>query len=196
MAITSPGRAIGAGIMLVPEDRARAGLVPERSVAQNILLSAWDRFSRRWLIDDGAARTEARRFVERLGIKTPSLDEEVRRLSGGTQQKVVVAKSLSLGPRVLLLDDPTVGIDIASKLDLLTQVRDLTREGMGVLLVSSEFEELSALCDRIIVVRDGSVALVLDRAAGDDLSEEAISRAVQVSVLQDRSGAVGAVTVG
>jgi ribose transport system ATP-binding protein len=181
-----PQDAIDAGIMLVPEDRARAGLVGEHSVGQNMLMSAWGRFVRRGIIDDASAKAVARRFVEQLGIRTPSIDEPVRNLSGGNQQKVVVAKSLSVTPRILLLDDPTVGIDVASKLDLLTRVRALAGEGMAVILISSEFEELSGLADRVLVVRDGAVVRLLDRSAGDDLSEEAISRAVQ--------GAVSAVT--
>jgi ribose transport system ATP-binding protein len=165
--------------MLVPEDRARAGLVSEHSVGRNMLMSAWGRFVRRGLIDDSAASAMARRLVEQLGVRTPSIDEKVRNLSGGNQQKVVVAKSLSVSPRILLLDDPTVGIDVASKLDLLTRIRALAGEGMAVILISSEFEELSGLADRVLIIRDGAVIRLLDRSSGDDLSEEAISRAVQ-----------------
>jgi ribose transport system ATP-binding protein len=183
--VRRPSDAIEAGIMLVPEDRARSGLVAEQSVSHNMLMSAWSRFARRGLIDDGSARSVARRFVDQLAIKTPDIDERVRHLSGGNQQKVVVAKSLSVSPRVLLLDDPTVGIDVASKLDLLTRVRALASDGMAVILISSEFEELAGLADRILVLRDGAVVRLLDRSAGDDLSEEAISRAVQGSGVAD-----------
>jgi ribose transport system ATP-binding protein len=179
VSVRRPRDAIDAGIMLVPEDRGRAGLVAEHTVGQNVLMSAWSRFARQGLIDDHTARGVARGLVEQLGIKTPSVDERVRHLSGGNQQKVVVAKSLSVSPRILLLDDPTVGIDVASRLDLLTRVRGLASQGMAVILISSEFEELSGLADRIVVLRDGAVVRLLDRSAGDDLSEEAISRAVQ-----------------
>ena len=103
----------------------------------------------------------------------------MRRLSGGNQQKVVVAKNLSVRPAVLLLDDPTVGVDIASKLEILAQIRGLAEQGTGILLVSSEFEELAGLADRVLVMRNGSFVRTLDRAGGDDLSEEGLSRAVQ-----------------
>jgi ribose transport system ATP-binding protein len=171
--------ALDAGIALVPEDRARQGLVREHTVGQNTLMSAWKRFSRGGFVDDGAARREALGFVERLAIKTTGLDQSVRDLSGGNQQKVVVARNLSVRPRVLLLDDPTVGVDVGSKREILMQVRGLAAAGDGIVLVSSELEELSGVADRVLVIRDGAVIRVLDRDRGDDLSEEALSRAVQ-----------------
>jgi ribose transport system ATP-binding protein len=100
-------------------------------------------------------------------------------LSGGNQQKVVVAKNLAAQPSVLLLDDPTVGVDVGSRREILEDVRTLALNGNGVVLVSSELEELSGLADRVLVMRSGAVVRVLDRSAGDDLSEEALSRAVQ-----------------
>ncbi len=90
-----------------------------------------------------------------------------------------MAKNLSVQPSVLLLDDPTVGVDIGSKLEILAQVRELAEQSNGILLVSSEFEELAGLADRVIVMRDGAFVRTLDREAGDDLSEEGLSRAVQ-----------------
>jgi ribose transport system ATP-binding protein len=117
--------------------------------------------------------------VERLNIRTTGLDQVVQDLSGGNQQKVVVARNLSVRPRVLLLDDPTVGVDVGSKREILMQVRSLAAQGNGIVLVSSEFEELSGVADRVLVIRDGAIVRVLDRSAGDDLSEAALSRAVQ-----------------
>jgi ribose transport system ATP-binding protein len=177
--LRGPRDALEAGIALVPEDRARQGLVREHSVGQNTLMSAWRRFARAGLVDDGAARRAATGFVERLSIKTTGLDQPVRDLSGGNQQKVVVARNLSVRPRVLLLDDPTVGVDVGSKREILMQVRSLAAQGDGIVLVSSELEELSGVADRVLVIRDGRVAGVLDRSRDDDLSEEALSRAVQ-----------------
>jgi ribose transport system ATP-binding protein len=177
--IRGPRDALDAGIALVPEDRARQGLVREHSVGQNTLMSAWRRFSRGGLVDDGAARRAAGGFVERLAIRTTGLDQPVRDLSGGNQQKVVVARNLSVQPRVLLLDDPTVGVDVGSKREILMQVRALAAAGDGIVLVSSELEELSGVADRVLVIRDGAVVRILDRSRGDDLSEEALSRAVQ-----------------
>jgi ribose transport system ATP-binding protein len=177
--IRSPGDALGGGIALVPEDRGRAGLVLGHSVGHNILMAAWRRFARAGFINDAAARQSAQRFVEQLGIRTTGLDQEVTGLSGGNQQKVVVAKNLSVDPAVLLLDDPTVGVDVGSKREILLEVRELAARGNGILLVSSEFEELSGVADRVLVVRDGAIVRVLDRSTGDDLSEAALSRAVQ-----------------
>ena len=125
IAIRGPRDALDAGIALVPEDRARAGLVREHSVGQNALMAAWKQFSRTGLVDDGAARRVASGFVERLDIRTTGIDQPVKDLSGGNQQKVVVAKNLSVQPQVLLLDDPTVGVDVGSKREILMQVRAL-----------------------------------------------------------------------
>ena len=150
----------------------------DHSVGANVLMAAWGRYARRGFIDDGAARKAARTLVEQLDVRTTGLDQEVRSLSGGNQQKVVVAKSLSTEPQVLLLDDPTVGVDIGSKRDILTEVRALAARGHGIVLVSSEFEELSALADRVLVLRSGAVRAILDRSASD-LSEAELSHAVQ-----------------
>ncbi len=177
--VRGPRDALDAGIALIPEDRARAGLVREHSVSQNVLMAAWRQFARRGLVDDGSARRAAAGFVERLNIRTTGLDQVVQDLSGGNQQKVVVARNLSVRPRVLLLDDPTVGVDVGSKREILMQVRSLAAQGNGIVLVSSEFEELSGVADRVLVIRDGAIVRVLDRSAGDDLSEAALSRAVQ-----------------
>jgi ribose transport system ATP-binding protein len=177
--IRNPRDALRAGIALVPEDRARQGLVREHSVQSNVLMAAWGRFVRNGLVDDAATAQVADRFVTQLGIRTTGLDQEVKRLSGGNQQKVVVARNLAVTPSVLLLDDPTVGVDIGSRRDILLGVRELAAQGDGILLVSSEFEELSGMADRVLVLKGGTVVRMLDRAAGDDLSEEALSRAVQ-----------------
>ena len=177
--IRGPADALAAGIALVPEDRGRAGLVREHSVGHNILMAAWRRFARLGFIDDGAARRSAAEFVEQLNIRTTGLDQDVKGLSGGNQQKVVVAKNLSVQPSVLLLDDPTVGVDVGSRREILLHARELAARGNGILLVSSEFEELSGMADRVLVMRDGAIARVFDRSAGDDLSVAALSRAVQ-----------------
>jgi len=179
MHIRTPADALRAGIALVPEDRGRAGLVREHSVAHNILMASWRRVARAGFVDDGAARGVASGFVDQLKIRTAGLGQEVKGLSGGNQQKVVVAKNLAAEPGVLLLDDPTVGVDVGSRKEILEDVRLLAMRGNGVVLVSSEFEELSGLADRVLVMRGGAVQRVLDRRARDDLSEEALSKAVQ-----------------
>jgi ribose transport system ATP-binding protein len=175
----SPRDALRAGIALVPEDRRRAGLVADHSVRDNVLMAAWNRISRWGLVRDRVGERFAATFVERLNIRTPNLWQRVGRLSGGNQQKVVVAKNLAVRPRVLLLDDPTVGIDVRSKADILGDARALAAEGNGIVVVSSELSELSALCDRVMILREGRITGWLDRSAGDDMSEEALTRAIQ-----------------
>jgi ribose transport system ATP-binding protein len=142
-------------------------------------MASWRRVARAGFVDDRAAKGVASTFVDQLKIRTAGLGQEVKGLSGGNQQKVVVAKNLAAKPGVLLLDDPTVGVDVGSRREILEDVRLLAVKGNGVVLVSSEFEELSGLADRVLVMRGGAVLRVLDRRAGDDLSEEALSRAVQ-----------------
>jgi ribose transport system ATP-binding protein len=176
---TSPQDALRAGIALVPEDRRRLALVPEHTVKANILMAAWTRISRAGFVRDQIGENLAAGFVERLKIRTQGLGQQVARLSGGNQQKVVVAKNLAIRPRVLLLDDPTVGIDVRSKADILDDARALAADGNAILIVSSELAELSALCDRVMILADGRITGWLDRAAGDDLSEEVLTNAIQ-----------------
>ena len=127
-----------------------------------------------------AARASAATFVEQLSIRTSGLGQEVKGLSGGNQQKVVVARNLMAGPSILLLDEPTVGVDVGSKREILTEVRTLADQGNGIVLVSSEFEELSGMADRVLVdPRWRRWRRRSTGSAGDDLSEQAISRAVQ-----------------
>jgi ABC-type sugar transport system ATPase subunit len=177
--LDGPGAAMRHGIALVPEDRRRAGLVRSHSVRSNVLMASWNRVSRLGFVRDWLADRIANGFVERLKIRTPALRQEVDRLSGGNQQKVVVAKNLAIHPRVLLLDDPTVGIDVRSTGDILEEARSLAEAGTAIIFVSSELEELAALADRVMVLREGAVAGWLDRAAGDELSDQSLSSAVQ-----------------
>jgi ribose transport system ATP-binding protein len=176
--IHTPDRALKAGMALVPEDRGRAGLVPEHSVQMNILMAGWRKIARLGFVMDRLGERIVRGLIERLRIRTPRLNERVDRLSGGNQQKVVVAKNLTIEPRVLLLDDPTVGIDVKSRADLIDEIRELAGKGNGVLLVSSELEELSALADRVMILRGGAIMGWLDRAR-DEISEQSLSRAIQ-----------------
>ena len=152
----STAAAVRAGIALVPEDRNRQGLVPLFEVWRNTTLPALENVSwRRWL---PVRRTEVERGAEairRLKIKAPSPEALVTELSGGNAQKVTIAKWLFSDAKVLLLDEPTAGIDIGAKTDILRLVRELSAAGMAVLVVSSEFEELLAVCERILVMRDG-----------------------------------------
>ncbi len=179
VSIRDPADAIRAGMSLVPEDRRREGILPDESIRMNVLLPIWTRLTRGPLIDDRRGGRIVTDLVTRLQVHMTGIEQTVRRLSGGNQQKVVVAKALSSEPSLLLLDDPTVGIDVQAKRDLAAAIRRIAESGNAVLLVSSEFEELAALCDRVLVLSRGSVVGELDRRRGDEISEASLLRAVQ-----------------
>jgi rhamnose transport system ATP-binding protein len=162
--IGSPADAIRAGIAYVPEDRRQHGVVLEMSVAANASLASLDRVSRSGLIDDAAERRAAQQHVDRFRIKTASLDEEVGTLSGGNQQKVALARWLSTSPRVLLLDEPTQGVDVGSKAEIHALMQDLAERGLAIVMISSELPEILGMSDRIAVMHGGSIRAVVDRA--------------------------------
>jgi ribose transport system ATP-binding protein len=151
------GDAIANGIALIPEDRIRQGIVAEHSVASNICLPVLDRLSAwSWVFNRRADRL-ADAQIERLHIKTASRDSAVRTLSGGNQQKVVLAKWLATDPDILVLDEPTAGIDIGSKAEIIALVRSLARAGKAILLISSELSELITASDRIVIMSEGRI---------------------------------------
>jgi ribose transport system ATP-binding protein len=167
----SPRAAVRAGLALVPEDRARQGLLREWEVSHNISLPYLSSMSRRRLLPDrGRELGVAEQAIAELGIKTPSARAPVGELSGGNAQKVVFAKWLYGPARVFLLDEPSAGVDVGAKADIIQLIRRLARAGRGVLIASSEFEELLGVCDRILVVRRGQI--IAERPAADtDLHE-------------------------
>jgi ribose transport system ATP-binding protein len=166
--IDSPLDAIARGIALVPEDRLRQGLILEHSVESNISLSILDRLAS-WLFVSSAKASEAAdRQIDGLRIKTSSREAPVRTLSGGNQQKVVIGKWLNAGPDIFLLDEPTGGVDIGSKAEIVTLVRDLAARGKAVLVISSELSELLTASDRIVVMSEGRIVSETPRVAFDD----------------------------
>ena len=157
----SPAAAVGSGIGLVPEDRTGQGLIPDFSLWRNTALPCLE--SRAWsgvLVSHRRELQGARQAVERLHIKAASVEVPVRELSGGNAQKVSIAKWLTPSTKVLLLDEPTVGVDIGAKTEILRCIRDFASNGGGVVMVSSEFEELLDVCDRILILRGGSIVAV------------------------------------
>jgi ribose transport system ATP-binding protein len=175
--IRRPADAIEHGIVLVPEDRRTQGLVLGHSVERNLTLALLRRLSRGGLLDDGEGAGIAERYVARLGIATRSLDTPVRRLSGGNQQKVVLAKWLATEPDVLILDEPTVGVDISTRSEIADLVRGLADQGKAVLVISSELAEVLALADRILVLGEGRIHRSVSRA--DVADEPQLHRLVQ-----------------
>ena len=175
----SPGDALAAGVAYVPEDRRREGIVSGQSVQSNLLMSIWDRLARRFLLDGAQARRVAGDLVERLDIRAAGLSQPIEQLSGGNQQKVVVGRSLAGRPIVILLDDPTSGIDIGSRRELMGHLRRFADEGGAVLLVSSELEELAEVADRVAILGGGAVTGVIDPTRGDSLTETSLLAAIQ-----------------
>jgi ribose transport system ATP-binding protein len=162
--VSSAATSIEAGLAMIPEDRAQQGLVAQHSVADNLTLPVIRQLTRRGRIDQRRRRRLVDDLVARMRIKTADVDEPVRQLSGGNQQKVVIAKWLAATPEVLVLDEPTAGVDIGSKAEIVQLVRELADNGRGVILISSELPELLALSDRILVFDAGRIRQEVDPA--------------------------------
>ena len=171
----SPAAAIRAGISLLPEDRKAEGIIPGLSVRENIVLAAMPRLSRAGIVSRAQQDRIVDVFMKRLRIKAASPDQKVSDLSGGNQQKVLLARWLCLEPKVLLLDEPTRGIDVGAKAEVQQLINDLAEAGLAVVLISSDLEELVEGADRIVVLRGGAV---VDELTGDDVGEAQLMAAV------------------
>lgn len=169
--------AIDRGIALVPEDRRKMGLVLDHSVRDNIVLPNLARFTRGLFVRDGLALETVNRTIRDLSIKTDGPDKLARLLSGGNQQKIVIGKWLARDPRLLILDEPTIGVDIGAKSEIVATVRAMADKGMAVLVISSELEELMAISDRILVLHGGRIAQQMNRR--DVATEEELHHAIQ-----------------
>jgi rhamnose transport system ATP-binding protein len=161
--VESPADAIGHGIGYVPEDRRRHGVVPEMAIAENTSLASLSQVARRGIIDRPAERSQARQYVEQLQIKTPSVSERVEALSGGNQQKVALAKWLATRPSILILDEPTQGVDVGAKAEIHALMQEMAADGLAILMISSELPEILGMSDRVAVMRSGTIAGVLAR---------------------------------
>jgi ribose transport system ATP-binding protein len=163
IAAGSPRAAIERGFYLVPEDRKRSGLLLDVAIAENVSLPNLRAYARRLLVDVAAERDNAQRQKRSLGIRAPAVTTPAGVLSGGNQQKVVLAKWLSMSPRAIVLDEPTRGIDVGSKNDIYALLRALADAGVAVLMISSDMEEVIGVCDRIAVMHEGRVSGLLER---------------------------------
>ena len=171
--IRSPADAIAAGIVYVPEDRGKQGAILDMPIFQNVTLPSLGQTSRSGFTRMAQEFALARQYVERLDLRAASLDTRVGALSGGNQQKVVIAKWLATRPKVIILDEPTKGIDIGSKAAVHDFMSELAAEGLSVIMVSSEIPEIMGMSDRVIVMREGRIAAQLE---GEDLSPETLVR--------------------
>ena len=156
--IQSPADALACGIAMVTEDRREFGFVPEMSVQENMTLSRLDRFVWGPFLRPRREAAVVAEQMQRLRVRASGPGQAVKNLSGGNQQKVVIARALLANPRVLILDEPTRGIDVGAKAEIYELIANLAREGMAILLISSEMNEILSLCDRILVMREGVIA--------------------------------------
>ncbi len=172
ISVRTPGEAMDHGIAYVSEDRRQLGLSLPMSIAANISLPVLRRFlTRLGLIRTAEERKTAEGFRKRLAIRTPNVDLPVGKLSGGNQQKVMLSKWLNTHPKLLILDEPTRGIDVGAKAEVHAMIGELDAEGIGIMMISSDMEEVIGVSDRVAVMHEGRIAGVLDR---DRCSEENI----------------------
>jgi ABC-type sugar transport system ATPase subunit len=169
--IGSPTDAVRAGIAYVPEDRKAMGIVPAMNIRENISLPILRRISQAGRISPSEDQALAKSYVRDLGISPPDTERRISLLSGGNQQKAVIAKWLSTMPSVLILDEPTRGVDVGAKAEIHRIIGELVAKGMAVIMISSELLEVIGVCDRVLVMRDGDGVALLDRS---DLTEERI----------------------
>jgi len=175
--IGDPRAASEARIGYVPEDRLTEGLFLSQSILRNVAIGRLDAHTRRGVLDMGGLVADATDWLTRLNVKTPDVTAPVQSLSGGNQQRVALARWLSRAPRVLVLNGPSVGVDVGSKADIHGIIRDLARQGMGIIVISDDLPELLATCHRILVMREGRIVDAMDggSATEEDLAHRLAS---------------------
>ncbi|OXM85085.1 sugar ABC transporter ATP-binding protein [Paenibacillus rigui] len=170
----SPQEAKKHKLALLTEERRVTGIFPVLSIQENAAIANLDRYTNSlFLLDEGKIREEAKRSVEQLRVKTPTVKEQIKNLSGGNQQKVLLARWLLTEPDILLLDEPTRGIDVGAKFEIYSIIADLAKQGKSIIMISSEMPELLGMSDRIMVMCEGRLAGIVE---GKDASEEEIMR--------------------
>jgi ABC-type sugar transport system ATPase subunit len=179
--IRSPQDAIQAGLGYLPEDRKLQGLFLKMAVRTNISSANIASISRNGFLQERTEKDLAQLFVKQLNIRTPSINQFARNLSGGNQQKVIIAKWLAVKPRVLIVDEPTRGVDVGAKIEIYNLLRTMAAEGVAVVMISSELPEILGMSDRIVVIREGHFAGELDRA---DATEEKIMEMATGTVME------------
>jgi ABC-type sugar transport system, ATPase component len=192
----SPQDALKAGIAYLPEDRLRQSLLQVRSVRENMSLPNLNKFSRLGIVDEGVERETVQKQAETLRVRMATVEQPVRELSGGNQQKVALAKWLLANPELLILDEPTHGIDVATKAEIHRLIADWKRQGKTILLISSELEELQQLCDRIVVMRQGRIVGEFEPNAPQTQILEAAFGRVEVKAEGESAGGRGIWRIG
>lgn len=171
--VRKPSDSVGLGISFVPEDRKRHGLILSMSVKDNLTVTILKKLSKKMVVSKKKEAEHSEEYVESLGIKTPSIRQLVKNLSGGNQQKVVLGKWLGTNPDVLIIDEPTRGIDVGAKQEIYKLMMDIVKQGKSILMISSDMEELLGMSDRIIVLSRGRFVAEVSR---EEFSQETILR--------------------
>ena len=179
LTIKSPEEAIRQGIGFLTEDRKDEGLILDFSIRDNVLLPSVGEFSKAGLLNDKLIDDFVELLVERLTVKTASVEDPASSLSGGNQQKVVLAKWLGIGPKVLILDEPTRGVDVGAKREIYLLINELAERGVAIIMISSDLPEVLSISDRIMVVREGRL-----------MGEVAKAEATQERVMQLATGGI------
>lgn len=170
-----PSDAIRQGMALCPEDRRTEGIIPNLSVRENISIVLLPKLTKMGIISKNSQEKVVKEFIEKLGIKTPDMEQKVKNLSGGNQQKVLLARWLCTSPRLVIMDEPTRGIDVGAKAEIEKIVRDLAKQGMSVIMISSEISEVVRNSNRVMVMRDGHK---LGELTGGEINQEEIMKRI------------------
>jgi len=176
--IKSPKDALDSGFAFITEDRRNQGIIPSLNVGENITISKLIKYNKKMLIDNKAELIDMENAIKKLNIKTPSIMTEITKLSGGNQQKVLVARNLLVDPKIFIVDEPTRGIDVQAKHEIYILLNDLTKEGISIIMVSSELNEVAGMSDRVIVINKGKIAAILNNSKKDILQEQIMKHAI------------------
>lgn len=182
VSINSPMDAIRAGVGFLPEDRKLQGLFLGMAIRLNVTAADLGEISRSGFLQFNKERELSSKFVRQLKIKTPSIEQKARNLSGGNQQKVVIAKWLMVRPKVLILDEPTRGVDVGAKMEIYNLMHEMARQGMAVIMISSELPEILGMSDRILVLREGRAMGILPRAGASEEQIMTLATGVKAEV--------------
>jgi len=177
--IKKPEDSLKYKVTMVPEERQAQGLVVDATIKANVIMSILDRLKGALFLNERKANDTAKKYVEDLNIVTTTIFKKVKFLSGGNQQKVVISKNLAADPDIMILNDPNFGVDIGSKQEIMQLIRKFGDSGKSAIFISSEFEELARVCDRVFVMKGGSIVNEFVRDAGPELSEELLVHAAQ-----------------
>ncbi len=180
--VSDVGKAIANGIAYVTEDRKGNGLILMEDIRKNITLSRLGKISNHFVVDENQEIVESERFRDQFKIKTPSVFQKVEALSGGNQQKVVLSKWIFAEPDILILDEPTRGIDVGAKYEIYTIIQQLADAGKGILMISSELPEILGICDRIYVMSEGRITGEVPR---EEATQEKLMRLMTKTAIQE-----------